>query len=474
MISPYRIKYAGIASNELNIPDLITCVAIDSDNGESSSFLNRESVASESYDGRYKRIHQMKYTEVFAPKITFMKSDFKDFSMEDVRAVMKWLTMKDTTALLEVFYDDSNVVSWASIGGFVELQTYKLANNRTIAITATWDSISPFAFSDLYAPTQNVATKINTIMHYWTSTTVSGATAPQYLFTNVREPKIGTEVYSVPRAITNTVIDAPMTFYGAISVVNDDGSYRVNDTVLRLTYNNTKTKRTYSNKITIDIDTDDNKPVYPRITINHGYSTTSTVVPHAVVPLLPHITFGGLVDMQNYVENTVYYNEVKNIYYWKTSEPVWRSEATKPNYEGWVIVEVTRAYTNEDTYASNTFYHYADGNMYYWIDPYNFHSSDKNPNLQTTSVKITNQHYDFFGQPSDPVVMIVKNNTPTEKIVMDGANKIVSTDRTGRIFGDDFVNWQWLELYDGKNEITIEGDCEVTLQYRTVIKCGEF
>lgn len=276
MISPYKIKYAGIASNELNIPDLITCVAMDSDNGESPSFLNRESVVSESYDGRYKRIHRLKYTETFSPKITLMKSDFKDFSMEDVRVVMKWLTMKDTTALLEVFYDDTETVSFASIGGFIEPQLHKIANNRTIAITAVWDSISPFALSDLYTVTKTI-----------------------------------------------TSID---------------------------------------NKITINIDTDDNKPVYPRVTIQ----------------------------------------------------------------------------------------------------------------THSTSIKFVNKHTDFFNVSKPYNSLALTNNVSGESIIVDGANKIISSDKTGgRIFGDDF-NRVWLELYDGKNELTIEGNCTVTLEWRTAIKCGEY
>jgi hypothetical protein len=353
------------------------CAAIDSDNGGTPSFLNRDAVFSESYNGRYKRIHSFKYTETFAPKFTFFKSDFSNFEIDEVRIVLKWLTSKDTTALLETYYDDSNVVSWASIGGFVDLQTYKLANNRTIAITAVWDSISPFALSDLY---------------------------------------------TVTRTITST------------------------------------------GTITINIDTDDNKPVYPRITIEHN--NVSVINIPAETPL------SNILDMVDYVENTAYYNG--SMYYWKTSEPVWRSAPTIPNYEGWVVEDVTRAYTDGDTYAKNTFYHYTDGNMYYWIDPYSFHSSDQNPNLKTTSVKIINQHYDFFNQADYRTKMIVKNNTLTEKITVDCANKIVSSDRTGRIFGDDFIDWHWLELHDGKNDITIEGNCRVTIEYRELRKIGEY
>lgn len=330
MVSPHRIKYNSIFSNELNIPDLIMCVAMDSDNGEIPSFLNREAVFSESHDGRYKRIHSFKYTETFAPKFTFFKSDFSNFEIDEVRIVLKWLTSKDTTALLETYYDDSNVVSWASIGGFVDLQTYKLANNRTIAITAVWDSISPFALSDLYTVTK----------------TISSAT---------------------------------------------------------------------DNKITIEIDTDDNKPVYPRITIQQNGN---------VVNIPTGTTLNHLSDM---VENTIYFNGTT--YYWKT--------APSP----------------DDAY---------------------FNSSPTKPSIETTSVRFRNTHTDFFNHSKVLDAVVVKNNTNTEKIVLDGANKIVSSSNTRRIFDADFVDWRWLELYDGKNDITVEGNCTVTLEYREIRKVGEY
>ena len=373
MISPNRIRYAGIFSNEINIPDLITCVAMDGDNGEVGAYLGREAVASESYDGRYKRIHGFRYTETFAPKITFMKSNFGDFSMEEVRTVLKWITSKDTTALLEVYYDDSDVVGFASIGGFVEPQTYKLANNRTIAITATWDSISPFALSDLY---------------------------------------------TVTKTITET-----------------------------------------DNKITINIDTDDNQPVYPCITIQEK---------GIVVPIATDKTLNMYSDM---VPNTVYHNGTT--YYWKSDESALVTGTTEPDY-GWTKIIRDTVYAATDEIKEETVYYYTSDQKYRWIDPYIFKSSTTDPDLDTTSVKITNQHYDFFNKASTPVSTIIKNNTSTEKVVIDGANKVISSSNTRRIFGDDFVNWTWLPLYDGKNEITVEGNCEVKLEYREIRKVGEY
>lgn len=275
MISANRIKYNGVFSNELNMPDMITCVAMDSDNGETSTYLNREAVVSETYDGRYKKISNFKYTETFAPKFSFFKKDLGDFTMDEVRIVLKWLTSKDTTALLETYYDDSNVVSWASIGGWTEIQMHKIANNRTIAITAVWDSISPFAFSDLYTVT--------------------------------------------------------------------------------------KTTTSTDNKITINIDTDDNKPVYPRVTIQ----------------------------------------------------------------------------------------------------------------TSSADVKFVNKHTDLLNNSKSYSSLELANNNSGEKIIVDGANKIISSSSTKRIFGDDF-NWVWLELYDGKNELTVNGNCTVTIEYREVRKIGEY
>jgi hypothetical protein len=305
------------------------CAALDSDNGETNSFLNRSAVQSESHDGRYKPTVRYKYDEVFAPKFTFLKKDFSDFSMEEVRLLLKYLTSKDTTALLEVFYDDSNAVSWAAIGGWTEINLQKLANNRTIGVTAVFSAVHPFALSDLYTVTK----------------TISSAT---------------------------------------------------------------------DNKITIEIDTDDNKAVCPRITIQEKGSVVN--IPSGTV-------YNALSDM---VENTVYFNGTT--YYWKTED------------------------------STDSIY---------------FHTSATNPNLSMTSVRFRNAHTDFFNQKKVLSPVVIKNNNTTEKIVLDGTNKIVSSNSVNRILGDDF-NWNWLELYDGKNEITVEGNCTVTLEWREVRKVGEY
>lgn len=427
MLALNRIRFGGVFSNELNMPDLIMDCAFDSDNSEVSTFLTREAVASESYDGRNRRISSFKYTENFSPKFTFLKKGFGDFTQEEVRALLKYLISNDATGFLEAYDDDSNVISWASIGNFSEIQLYKIANKRVVGVTAVWYSISPFCLSDLYTVTKKI----------------SSAT---------------------------------------------------------------------DNKITINIDTDDNKPVYPMIIIQENGS---------VVKLPSDKSFNSIIDMSDYVENTVYHNEETDTYYYKAYVPTFTSSTTLPQYVNWTTVEVDRPYTSTDTFDTDTFYHYEYEGMYYWkvgstfyeeptrpvygdwktktgtkeytasdtfeektiysynskyywMAPYNFYKSSTPPNLQTTSVKITNQHYNLFNQPSTPIAMIVKNNTSTENVVIDGANRVISSNSVNRIFDDDFVDWRWLPLLDGKNEITVEGNCTVTFKYREVRKVGEY
>lgn len=330
MISLNRISFGGIFSDELNMPDLIMDCAFDSDNSEVSTFLTREAVASESYDGRNRRINLYKYTENFAPKFTFLKKGFGDFTQDEVRVLLKYLTSKDTTSLLEAYEDVSNEISWVSIGNFSEIQLYKMANKRVVGVTAVWDSISPFVFSS----------------HDPVTRTITGPT---------------------------------------------------------------------NNKILIRIDTDDNKPVYPRITIQHNGSVVR--IPDGEIRTY-------FSDM---VENTAYFNGTT--YYWKTADST---------------------------------------------DPVYFHESATPPNLSTTSVKLTNTHTDFVGKKTVLKSTIVKNNNTTEVVTIDGANKLIHSNSVNRIFDDDFVDWNWLPLFDGDNEIAVEGNCTVTLEYRCVRKIGEW
>lgn len=154
MIAINRCIYAGYSSQDF---DLKTCLSFDGDSGETDTFINREAIASESYRGDFKRVHSYRYTDVLAPTISFIKKDFSDFTQEEVRRVLKWLSSKDTASFLTIYHDDSEVISYEILGAFTEIQTYKLGNGRVVGIQATFESVAPWAFSALQTIKKDVS-----------------------------------------------------------------------------------------------------------------------------------------------------------------------------------------------------------------------------------------------------------------------------------------------------------------------------
>ena len=132
----------------------------------------------------------------------------------------------------------------------------------------------------------------------------------------------------------------------------------------------------------------------------------------------------------------------------------------------------------DDDYIDGTVYYYVTTGDYY----YNKHNADgsivatvtkTNPVTTNTktSVIIKNVNTDEYSKVHTSYLRI-KNNSAGETVVLDGANRVVSSNATKRIFGNDF-DWNWLPLYNGKNEITVIGNCTVTLEYRAIRKIGE-
>ena len=176
---------------------------------------------------------------------------------------------------------------------------------------------------------------------------------------------------------------------------------------------------------------DEENPVYPRITIKQNNSVIVNV-DHEM------ITNNTWVD-KDYIDGTVYcYDDgTTKTYYYNKHEPITDSN-------GKIV--------SEKVTATKT---------------------DINPVTTTTktSVVIKNKYIDEVGKVHT-VCTKIKNNASGETIVLDGANRVVSSS-VKRVFGDNF-DWQWLPMYNGKNEITVIGNCTITFEYRSIRKIGEY
>lgn len=333
MISIQRFNYAGYSSEDF---DLCCQLSFDESSGETSTFLSREAVASETYRGEIQRVSSYKYTDVLAPTIALIDKNFGDFDLDRQRKILRWLTSKHRPSFITIYHDDSNVVSYEILGAFTEVSTYKLGSGRVVGFQCVFTSVSPFAYSALQSITKDVS-----------------------------------------NPTTNT--------------------------------------------FTIDVDSDNEESaIYPRITIQQGASVVVNV------------------DQKMITDNK------------------------------WVV----------DDWIDGTIYYYASAGEYY----YNKHNTDgtvvptaqtTSPSLATTSVIIKNTYADEYGQ-THVATLRLANNIRRETIALDGANRVISSSSTTRIFGNDFIDWAWLPLYDGTNTIEVIGNCTVTFEYREPRKIGEF
>lgn len=145
MISPKRIKFRNKTNIDYDV--IVDCAFESGDSGETESFLNREAVTSETYDGSYTRIHGYKYDEPLTATITFIKRDFGNFDERENRSMLSWLTSSRNAEKLEIYQDDSEVLSYVLYGGFTSVQQYKMANSRVVGYVCEFSNISPYAFS---------------------------------------------------------------------------------------------------------------------------------------------------------------------------------------------------------------------------------------------------------------------------------------------------------------------------------------
>lgn len=154
MISPYKIRFR----NKTNIDyDVIVDVSFSDDNSEVDSFLNKEVISSTSWDGSYKIIHGYKYNQPLTATLTFVKNDFCDFNDWENRRILSWLSSGDEMQKLEIYKDDTEVISYVLYGNIITLQQRKIANNRVIGYICEFENTSPYA----YSPTKTIERTVN-------------------------------------------------------------------------------------------------------------------------------------------------------------------------------------------------------------------------------------------------------------------------------------------------------------------------
>ena len=418
MIAPFKIKWREYSSLDFNV---FTELAFESgDNGETETFLNKEAIVSEVYDGSRRISSGYKYNASLSFQITFIKSNFGNFTQDENRRILSWLTGSKNASFLSIYKEDSAREDFCVLGNWINVSQYKLGNSRIVGYVAEFESLNPYALSPLWSIKSSIPNASIKTMRRWSVTYSSVNTGPKYLYTVEDELAQDIMMYQY-NGEENTFKYTGLNLWETLEGYTDgsgtqytmgDGRYVVKEIKDEGKYDFTGAP--YGSEIIIDVHTDEvESPIYPKITIKTD--STNNVIKVETKPADTEIMSG-----------CTYYYDSSNLYYWKDSNGIVQSSAN-----------------NESGYTMS-------------------------------NIRLTNTYTNNNGEICT-VTSTILNNIKGETITLDGANRVIFSDRSiGRIFGDDFTNWTWIPLFEGINKISVTGNCTVTIEWREIRKVGQF
>lgn len=452
MISPKKIVYNNRSNEDFN---LICDLCFEGgDDGETDSFLSRKAVTTETYNGSFRRGYDMKYENVLTPQITLMKKNFEDFTFEEQRAVLAWLTGRRTTSYMDVYMDEEpeNLEdyepTYCLLGGVTEVKTYKLGNNRTVGVIFTFESLYPYALSPLKKIKDHVCGTRSYILPC-KSDELEALVYPKITITH--------KSYTIPTSKNNINTKLIEKFfydntYGTLITV-------LNGKAVEISMSNSESQKDAEcepyyqkyyyikdKKILVQIDKNDKGNYYSK-TITEYFGTSVQVSFLYNAPKMSKKDALAKIS-----KNTIFIDSSDNNYYFKYKKSI------KPINICTGLPEAT-----EDT--ENDFYYDKLTRAIYKGKKYK---------------GIFSGEYDYYWSPiayqvnlNRSIDMNVRGSDYDETIVIDGANRVISSSNKSRIFGEGF-NWNWLSLRHGENTIEVTGNCDITFEWRDPIKIGQF
>ena len=136
-------NYKGL--NSLKDKHLIV-THFDADSGEHDSFLGMDTVYTDRFDGTRRLDYGAKYNNVAVIKITVMKYNGSDFTVEEVRDFLRWTTGSRQNSYLDLLTGDA--VKFSFLGRVTNAYQQKL-DARTIGMAIEFTSVSPWAYSSM-------------------------------------------------------------------------------------------------------------------------------------------------------------------------------------------------------------------------------------------------------------------------------------------------------------------------------------
>jgi hypothetical protein len=138
----YHSSFTYLNKSSLDEEWLI--VAFDPDHGEMDGYLAQEQIYTDSYNGSRRILYGTRWTDVITIKISVIKKDGSDFSLDECRRAYRWLTGSPKANWLDLYV--GNDLKYSILCTTQSVAPYKM-DARTVGLNIYFESLSPWAYS---------------------------------------------------------------------------------------------------------------------------------------------------------------------------------------------------------------------------------------------------------------------------------------------------------------------------------------
>lgn len=142
-MASYHTSFTYLGKNSFEQGYIIA--AFEPDNGFKDTFLGMDQVYEDYYDGTKKFLYGTRYNSTATINIALIKVDGTDWTINDNRKALKWLTGARTASWLDLYQGDK--IKYSFLGTVTAPQQYKL-DGRVVGLSFEFASITPWAYSE--------------------------------------------------------------------------------------------------------------------------------------------------------------------------------------------------------------------------------------------------------------------------------------------------------------------------------------
>ena len=141
-MSSYHSSFTYLDKNSAEQGYIIA--AFEPDDGFTDTFLGMDQVLEDYYDGTKKFLYGTKYNNVATIRVVLIKADGTDWTINDNRSALRWLTGSRVASWLDFYQGDK--IKYSFLGTVTSSEQYKM-DGRIIGISFDFTSITPWAYS---------------------------------------------------------------------------------------------------------------------------------------------------------------------------------------------------------------------------------------------------------------------------------------------------------------------------------------